>query len=325
MRLGIGTNNLAMQAQAIDQIVESGVAPQQDLAELYSNQAAHAAGTGNLRKAELAYSRLAELTPNDAETLAKLAEVKNDINKIPEAVTLLDRAIGLKQAAGQAVPEGWYKRALKIAFDGRIAPASLKFARQLVAAFPSEENWRDAALVYRDLGGLDAGAKPDLYRLMRATRSMAGERDYQEAATAFNAANLYGDAKAVLDEGVAQKMVDPTRGGFKELIASTAKRAAPVKSGLSSLQTKAMAASTGSLALDAGDAFYGQGDYAKAAELYAAALQKGSVDANVANNRLGIALALAGRKAEAEAALRSVTGPRSDLAALWLAWLARRA
>ena len=42
------------------------------------------------------------------------------------------------------------------------------------------------------------------------------------------------------------------------------------------------------------------------------------------NVRLGAALALAGRRPEAEAALRAVTGPRADLAGFWLAWLARR-
>ena len=55
-----------------------------------------------------------------------------------------------------------------------------------------------------------------------------------------------------------------------------------------------------------------------------AALQKGGEDANLVNTRLGAALALAGRRAEAEAAFRAVTGPRADLAGFWLAWLARR-
>jgi hypothetical protein len=38
-----------------------------------------------------------------------------------------------------------------------------------------------------------------------------------------------------------------------------------------------------------------------------------------------MALALAGQRAEAEAALRAVTGPRSQIAAYWLAWLGQRA
>jgi hypothetical protein len=325
LRIGVGTSNIPMQAQAIEMMLASGVAPAADLPQLYDNQAAHAAGTGDLKKAESAYARLAELTPNDPETLAKLAEVKNDLGKIPESATLLDRAISLRRAAGQQVPEGWYKRALKIAYDARIAPQSLKLARELVTAYPSTQNWRDAGLVYRDLGGLDTEAKLDLYRLMRASRALHGERDYQEFANAFNAANLNGEAKSALDEGVAQRIVDPAKGAFKELVTTTSKRASTGKAALKGLDTKAMAAATGSAALSAGDAFLAQGDYAKAAQLYAAALQKGSVDPNLINSRLGVALAMGGRKAEAEAAFRAVAGARTDLAALWLAWLARGA
>jgi Flp pilus assembly protein TadD len=62
----------------------------------------------------------------------------------------------------------------------------------------------------------------------------------------------------------------------------------------------------------------------KAAALYRAAIEKGSIDANVANTRLGIALARAGQRAEAEAAFRAVGGARADLANLWLVWLSQR-
>ena len=71
---------------------------------------------------------------------------------------------------------------------------------------------------------------------------------------------------------------------------------------------------------------FGHGLYAEAAELYRAALQKGGEDPNLVNTRLGAALALAGRRPEAEAALRAVTGPRADLAGILagLAVAARR-
>jgi lipopolysaccharide biosynthesis regulator YciM len=132
------------------------------------------------------------------------------------------------------------------------------------------------------------------------------------------------EAKAVMDEGVAAKMVDPAKGTFRELIAAAGKKAVTDRAGLAKLQAAATAATVGGAALSAGDALYGTGDYAGAATQYIAALQKGSVDVNVVNTRLGMALALAGRRAEAEAALRTVTGARADLASLWLSWLARR-
>jgi hypothetical protein len=54
-------------------------------------------------------------------------------------------------------------------------------------------------------------------------------------------------------------------------------------------------------------------------------LQKGSVDANVVNTRLGIALAMAGHKAEAETAFKAVGGARAEVANFWLIWLGQRA
>ena len=59
--------------------------------------------------------------------------------------------------------------------------------------------------------------------------------------------------------------------------------------------------------------------------LYQAALGKSGVDANTVNMHLGMALAQSGDRAGAEAALRKVTGPRAEVAGLWLAWLARGA
>ena len=62
-----------------------------------------------------------------------------------------------------------------------------------------------------------------------------------------------------------------------------------------------------------------------AGKLYRAALAKSGVDANLVNTRLGIALAASGDKAGAEAAFKAVTGPRAELANLWVAWLSRTA
>ena len=53
--------------------------------------------------------------------------------------------------------------------------------------------------------------------------------------------------------------------------------------------------------LHVGDRYYGAGNYQKAAELYRAAVEKGA-DANLANLRLGEALARAGDKPGATAA-----------------------
>ena len=78
-------------------------------------------------------------------------------------------------------------------------------------------------------------------------------------------------------------------------------------------------------AVAAGDLLYGYGQYAKAAELYRAALSKSGADANLINLHLGMALARSGDKAGATAALNAVTGPRVEIAKYWLTYLSTAA
>ena len=113
-------------------------------------------------------------------------------------------------------------------------------------------------------------------------------------------------------------------GYARDRIALATQRAAQDRPSLAGERTAALAGRDGTVAFRLGDAYYGYGDYAEAAELYRAALQKGFADSNLGNLRLGAALALAGQRAPAEAAFRAVTGPGADLAQLWLLWLSTR-
>ena len=74
-----------------------------------------------------------------------------------------------------------------------------------------------------------------------------------------------------------------------------------------------------------GDRYYAMGDYAKAVDLYRMSMGKAGVDKDVANLHIGMALARAGDKAGATAALNTVTGPRSGIAKLWLTYLDQKA
>ena len=324
LELALATQNVAMQSHAIDTMVGSGLATSAELPALLQNQAVLASAAGKRDRAESLYARVLELQPNNADALIDLARLKYDLRKAGEAAALIDRAIALREATGQRPPESWYQYGLRVAVDTKLAPLGARMSRGLAGAYPSPENWRDALLAYADLHPGNANML-DALRLMRATRALAGERDYLQLAQAASDAGLAGEAKAVLDEGVSRRMVDPAKSAFKEMILSSGRKASADRAGLARREASALAALTGGEALATGDLHYGYGDYAKAATLYAAARQKGGVDDGVAGTRLGAALALAGRRPEAEAALRSVAGAQADLAALWLVWLRQAA
>lgn len=324
LRLGRETNNTALQATAIDALLGSGRVPAAEQAPLHYMQGVFAVFAGKRERAENSLTRAFELSPN-ADTAIALARVKLDLRKNADAVALIDRAIELQAASGGKAPEAWYRRGLTLATMHNLGPQAIRFSRALVSAYPTSENWRDAVLIYRDYAKPDPAANLDAARLQRLSRALAGERDYLEAAQAFDGANLPGEAQSVFQEGVNGRMVDPAKATFKEAIAATQKRAAAAKAKLAALRTAALAAPSGAAALDAADQHLSFGDYAAAAQLYQAALQKGGIDPNVGNTRLGIALALAGRRAEADAAFNAVGGARADLASLWRVWLSQRA
>lgn len=325
LQIGLETQNLPMQAQAIDTMISSGVAEPSELPALLQNQAALVGRGTDMKRTEAAYTRLIEADPNNWQAMVDLARIKVDLRKPFDAPPLVDRAIAIREAAGQKPPESWYIYGLRLAIDNKQAPVANRLGARLAAAYPSPENWRDALMGYSELAQPGQPTGLDVWRLQRAAKALAGERDYLAYAQAANSAGLAAEAKAVLDDGVSRRMVDPAKAGFKELIASAGKKAAADRAGLGAKQSGAMAAATGTAALAAGDSYFGYGDYANAATLYRAAIQKGGADPATAGVRLGAALALAGQRAEAEAQLRSVTGPGADLAAYWLVWLRRPA
>ncbi|WP_332810546.1 tetratricopeptide repeat protein [Sphingomonas sp.] len=325
LQLGGLLSNKQMQSQAIDALIASGAAPADALPELLKNQAGLAFEANNFAKAENALNQLTQMNPNDPDALATLAELRARQKRFPEAVTMLDRSIGIRKAAGTTIPENWYKRVLALAYQGRLVPQSIKASRDLITAYPNPTNWRDSLLIYIDLAQPDRTTTLDTRRLMRAAKALAGERDYAELANTLDRSGYPGEVKALLDEGVAAKMFEPTKAPFAQLRTAANSKIAEDKSTLPGLEKKATASATGAAALDLGDVYYGYGDFAKAISFYRMALQKGGVDTSLANMRLGMALALSGQKAEAQAAFRNVSGARAELANFWMLWLSQRA
>jgi len=319
---GLNTNDAAEQMAAIEATIASGSASPTELPNLHQSIGILAFNGGDWQKSHDAFARAVELNPNNLDAVVNLALAKMKLRKGPEALPLLERAIAATKAAGKPVPEAWYRNALQIAYETR-RPQALALSREVLAAYPSPENWRNALVVYRDTIRADDGASLDVLRLMRAAKVMQQKNEYYDLAMSLNDAGLPGEAKAVLEEGVRANVARTTDSTYQRVMPLVTSRIGEDRASLPALETKAMAAANGTLALKTADAYFGYGDYAKAIALYRAALSKGSIDANVANTRLGMALAMSGDRPGAEAAFKAVTGPRADLAALWLSWLAK--
>lgn len=317
----------AMMTRALDAVLASGKASAAELPLFLNTRARLAMQARDNRRAEQLLTQLQQLEPNNVQLMASLAQLRTQQGSIAEGLRMLQQAIAAQQATGQPVEESWYHFGLRHAVDSQdpaVRAHLMPYARGLVAAYPTPANWRQALLSYRERANLDAEANLDLSRLMLASSSLAGERDYYEFANTLNQGGYPAEAKAVLDAGVSRRMVDASKSPFRELLSTVNGRLAGDRAGLAAAQRAALAAATGTPALRTADAFLGHGRHTDAIALYQAAIQKGGVDANMVNTRLGIAYALAGQRAQAEAAFRAVTGPRADVAAFWMLWLQQR-
>jgi len=274
----------------------------------------------------LTKSRQLGYVPNGTNLDLRIAQAQLDGGQIPAGVVSIDAAIKAEETAGRKAPEAWYKVVVSKLYTSGDKPGATTWLNRQLAAYPTPETWRSSLLIYleqlQDKGvALDPDQRLDVLRLMRASKAMGGENDYFQYAEVAQRRGLPGEARAVIDEGRANGKVTKTNVSINQVY-STASAQEKAEAPLAGEEKRAAAAAKGDVAMQTGDAYLGQRNYPKAVELYRLALQKGGIDSNVVNTRLGIALALSGQKAEAKTVFGAVTGsPRGEIAKFWTTWL----
>lgn len=321
LHIGVGTADEALQLQAIDAMIASGGAQQSEMRALYENQLRLALAAGDTAKAAQAQAQLDAMNPNDPSRFVRQAQVRIGANDFAGAIALYQQAIQATQAAGQPIPAEWRQQIAALAYQGRLPDAG-RYFREWLQAAPNQNAWHDTLAIQAEAATSNA-LKLDIYRLMRAAGAMVAERDFIQYAEAANEARTWGEVAAVLEDGLGRNLITANAGYARERLQANSSRVTNDRPSLAGERTAALAGRDAQVVLRLADAYFGYGQYAEAAELYSAALERGA-DADLANTRLGAALALGGQRADAEAAFRAVRGPRRELAELWLFWLSQR-
>lgn len=319
-------NNPNELAPALDALLANPKTPQADLGKF--NYVRGQVAVQLKKPAEaIPYLRKArDLGYQDSNLQLLLTQSLIDSGDVNGGVAELDKAIAAEKAAGRKAPEAWYNYGVSRLYKAGDRTATSTWLMREIADYPTPENWRKAILVYRD--GLNAqkqqlpkNEKLDLYRLQRSVGALADANDYYDYANAAINSGLPWEAKAVIDEGRSNGKIPASEASTAQLYSAATKGIA-AELPLATYETKAKAAAQGSTAAQTGDAYLASGNSAKAVELYRLALQKGGVNADEVNTRLGIALARGGDKAGAREAFAKVQGqPRSDIAKFWIASL----
>jgi len=321
LKAAIGAKDNAAMTAAIDQIATSGYVDTATSGKLYASLGTTFYNAKQYDQAAAAFQKASAIDPQNTEALTLLGEARFAQGQKAEAAAAFQRAVQISVAAGQKPAEALLKRAVGVAYEAQ-SPLAIDLDRQWVAAYPSPDSWRNSIAIYRNLSHPDVEGTLDLLRLMQATGALTTPGDYALFATADADQLNYNEAQAVIDAGIAAKIVNPQDPQFREILGGL--KAKP-KISAADLETGAKTAVNGAALLRIGDRYYGMGQYAKAVETYRQAMGKAGVDPAVANLHIGMALARAGDKAGATAALNAVTGPRADIAKYWLAYVQQKA
>lgn len=317
LKAAVDSNDYAAAQAAIDAINATGLLPASQMASFYAGLGGSAFNAKQYAIAVTAFAHVTAMDPNNLEATIDLARSRAAAGQGAEALTTLQRAIQLQSTGGKKPDEDLLKQAVGIAYDAKLGSA-LDLSREWVTNYPSAHSWHDTIAIHRNLAHQDDESTLELLRLMQATGAMKSAGDYSLFAQAAEQQRNYTEAQAVLDAGIAANAINPTDSQLTNLIADVKARQKPTAADLNEAVTMSP---SGINLLHIGDAFYGMGNYSKAAEIYRQTMGKSGVESDVANLHLGMALARSGDKASATAAFNAVTGPRADIAKLWLIYL----
>lgn len=272
------------------------------------------------------YKRAADAGYTTPNLILQTARAKIQTGDAVGGVADIERQVAADKAAGKKSDEDLYKYAITALQKTPDTAGTMRWTRDWLYNYNTTDNWHTAIYVFGFQGENDRKItkkeRIDLFRLLRATKSLTGEREYLEYADlAVQTANGT-EAKAVLAEGTSAGKIQAANSSAK-LTLGEANSLLAREGALAVQEKRAVAGADGLEANGVGDFALGNGNYAKAIEMYKLALSKGGakLEKDEVNTHLGIAYMGAGDKASAKAAFALVTtGLRGQIANLWMVW-----
>ncbi|WP_206377836.1 hypothetical protein [Sphingobium psychrophilum] len=332
LNTSIGAKDTALQGEALNQMLDSGLTPPEQAGQfnaiaadqamaaknydvaIQRGQAALAAGY----KAESVQPTIAQAYFGKAGTGNGSVEPARGFNQ--QGLTALKAAADAMKAAGQQVPAQWYQIGVSRAEAAKL-PDVTEWAKMAYQAEPSGQNLRTLVRLFQRANpNISNRENLDVLRLLSVSGGLVIAADYTEYAEMASKTGIYGEVKTAIDAGRSKGVLSATQGA--DLYQTAVPKIAGDKSTLGAAEADAQKAANGKIAAATGDAYLGYGDYTKAAAMFELAKQKGGVEADEINSRLGIAKTLGGDNAGAKAAFEAVqAGSRKQVAGLWLAYL----
>jgi tetratricopeptide (TPR) repeat protein len=194
---------------------------------------------------------------------------------------------------------------------------------RLVAYYPKPDYWSQLLFSLRHETSNNDANTLQTYRLMSDVDVLKEAGDYNEMAQLALEAGSPGEAQKTLEKGFDKGAFSDQRVKDRNtrLLETVKKQAASDQATLPKLEKDAEASPTGVKSAAAGLAYYGYGQYDKAADLLGKGLTKGGLkDETQTRLLLGIAQLKAGKKDDAIKTFKQVKGDPAleQLASLWV-------
>lgn len=332
LNTSIASKDSALQTEALNQMLDSGLTSPEQTGQFNAIAADQALQAKNydvaIQRGEAAVAagyKPEAVNPTIAQAYFAKAGTTNTSAEPARGLTVkglaaLKAAADSMKAAGQQPPAQWYQIGVGRAEAAKL-PDVTDWAKWAYQAEPSGQNLRTLVRLFQRANPTISNRENlDVLRLLNVSDGLVIAADFTEYAEMASKTGIYGEVKSVIDKGRSKGVLNASQGA--DLYQPAVAKIASDKSTLGSAEADAQKAANGKIAAATADAYLGYGDYAKAASMFELAKQKGGVDADEVNTRLGIAKAMGGDMAGAKTAFSAVQGgSRKQIAGLWLAYL----
>jgi hypothetical protein len=326
--IGAGQSNAARQLAAANAMIESNGIPAAEQARVYLAAGQLAYNGEQYAAAAERVQRAIELGSTAPNLSTLVIDAHFRANQIEQGLAAFRAAVTAATAAGQKAPESIYSLAARELQEADRTAELMGVLIERANAYPTEGNIRSSALIYlqslppaatRPEEAYQRGLSIDALRLMRAANAMNDRRFYVELVSNLAEDALPNEVLTVIAEGEAASLVPPTGDAFFAERKQTARdNLAEDRASLAGAERRAAADPAARLSVRVADAYFAYENWAKAEELYTAALGKAEADTGLINLRIGQTRYRAGNFAGAMEAFARVTeGDRATLARLW--------
>lgn len=324
-RIAVGLQDLARQSTAVTAMIDSNGAPPADAPRIFVAGGQQAYNSGDYALAAQRIKRAIELGSTTEGLPTLLLDSYFRGGQIDQGLVEARSQIAAAQSAGRKAPETVYSLMARELQEADRNPELLDVLVERADAYPTSQNFRTASLIYLQVSPDDRGLSIDVLRLMSAAEAMNDRRFYVEYVASLAEDALPNEALEAIAAGRAASLIPAGDITFGEIETTARANLAEDRASLPGGERRAAASLEARLATRIADAYLSYGNYAKAEELYVAALGKAGADAGLINTRLGITRYRAGNLAGASEAFGQVQGPRATAARLWSALVRSKA